>query len=102
MSDAEQVVQATPILDSGVMPPPRPKKRVLGVIIGMGIGVLFAVLIDQVSRTRGPNNFALLFYFTDIVLVVTVHELAHLLAGWLVGFHFDRISIGPLSLRIEY
>jgi hypothetical protein len=95
-------MSTTPILDSGTLLPPRPKKRILGAIIGLCIGLLFAAVIHHVSRTRGQNNLALFFYFANLVLVVTVHELAHLLAGWVVGFHFDRISIGPLSLRIEY
>jgi len=35
-------------------------------------------------------------------LGVVVHELGHLLAGWLVGFHFTSFGIGPVALAIEH
>jgi hypothetical protein len=31
--------------------------------------------------------------------VVTIHELGHLLGGWLVGMRFQQLTVGPLTLR---
>src|ERR1700726_4953895 len=92
----------TPILDSGILPPPRPKKRAMGAVIGFGIGILFAVVLDKFGSKASPPKFSLLFYFASVALAVTIHELDHLIAGWFVGFHFSHISVGPISVRVEY
>jgi hypothetical protein len=102
MSDSHESVSITPILDSGVLPPPRPKKRALGVIVGFGIGILFAVVVDKFISTASQPNLTLLSYCASFVLAVTIHELGHLTAGWLVGFHFSHISVGPFSVGLEY
>src|ERR1700747_2108156 len=102
MSDLKESISITPILDSGVLPPPRPKKRILGVILGFGIAILFAAAVDNFSSAKPQPHLAVLFYFGSLFLAVTIHELGHLTAGWLVGFHFSQISVGPLSLRVEY
>src|SRR5580704_15331162 len=101
MRSMDEIAAITPILDSGVLPPPRPKKRMLGLIIGFGVGILFAAAIEN-AATKSQSGLALLFYFPIIALVVTLHESGHLAAGWLVGFHFSSISLGPFSLKIEY
>jgi hypothetical protein len=102
MPDLHESVSITPILDSGILPPPRPKKRVFGVVIGFGIGILFAVVADKFSRTASRQDLTLLSYFVGIALAVTIHEIGHLAAGWWVGFHFSHISVGPFSVRLEY
>jgi hypothetical protein len=43
-----------------------------------------------------------MFYLLSFVLTVIVHEVGHLLGGWIVGFRFSFISIGPFSLKLEY
>jgi tryptophan-rich sensory protein len=93
---------ATPILDFGVLPPARPKKRALGLVIGACMGILFAVIVEKTSSTQSQTNLTLLSYLAILTLAVTIHELGHLAAGWLVGFRFSLISIRPLSLRVEY
>jgi len=93
---------STPILDSGVLPPLRPRKRALGVIIGFCIGILFAIVVDNVGSKGSHPGVALLSYFASLGIAVTIHELGHLAAGWFVGFHFSHISLGPFSLRVEY
>lgn len=93
---------STPILDSGVLPPLRPRKRALGVIIGFCIGILFAIVVDNVGSKGSHPGVALLSYFASLGIAVTIHELGHLAAGWFVGFHFSHVSLGPFSLRVEY
>ncbi len=102
MPNLRESVSVTPILDSGVLPPPRPKKRAFGLIVGFCIGILFAVIIDKFSSLKTQPYLPLLFYFASLGLAVTIHELGHLTAGWFVGFRFSSISIGPLSVRIEH
>ena len=102
MHDLQEAAPGTPILDSGVLPPVRRTKRAVGVILGFFIGIAFAVVINSVGNLGPHPGLAMLFYFTILGLVVTVHELGHLGAGWIVGFHFSHISIGPFTLKIEY
>jgi hypothetical protein len=39
-----------------------------------------------------------LFYFLTLFLALLIHELGHVAAGFTVGFHFQGIRIGPLTL----
>jgi hypothetical protein len=52
MNALRESPSATPILDSGVLPSPRPKKRTLGVIIGFVIGILFAPVIGHLGDSK--------------------------------------------------
>ena len=76
-------------------------------MFGFLLGMVFAVLLIQSSNSardvRNPAaDFTFLFWILTFVLTIAVHELGHLLAGWFVGFRFSFISIGPLSLKVEY
>jgi len=87
MLDLLESVSVTPILDSGVLPPPRPKKRLLGVVVGFPIGILFAVAVNNFGGPESQPHLAFLFYFATLALAVTIHELGHLTAGWLMDFN---------------
>jgi Zn-dependent protease len=70
-------------------------------------GIPFAVALISASnkaRETGTSaaDYVFFAYFLALVMIVVVHELGHLLAGWMVGFHFSSITIGPLSLFMEY
>ncbi len=41
---------------------------------------------------------ALLIPVLALYLAIGVHELGHLCAGWMAGFEFSRVSIGPIFL----
>lgn len=95
----------TPILDSAVMP--RRKKSSSSMLYGFLVGILFALIIilnaEKAQEARNPASaFIVIFYLTSIVLAVIIHEAGHLLAGWAVGLRFNSITIGPVSLHIEY
>ncbi len=38
----------------------------------------------------------------SFLLAVAVHEIGHLLTGWVVGFRFNSIQIGPLFVEDDY
>jgi Zn-dependent protease len=99
-------VVATPILDAGIRPK-GDRKRVGSMIFGLLAGLLFGGLsIHSSNLARDAGNpaadFVLMFFLLSFVLIVVLHEFGHLLAGWSVGFRFSFISIGPLSLSMEY
>ena len=107
MASGESIPCATttPILDSAVLPKPNRKKKIVGALWGLLLGFLFAAVLireDQVAARNRASDFMILFYFGVIVCVIVVHECGHLLAGWLVGFRFSRIAIGPFCLKIEH
>ena len=106
MTSTAQYPGATPILDSGVRPKGR-RKTVGSILIGFVMAIPFAmVLIAVTNQTRrfGADavNFVGVEYLAGFALAVTLHEIGHLLAGWMVGFRFSSLTIGPIALRLEY
>jgi Zn-dependent protease len=96
----------TPILDSGI-PAKRKSMSLAAIAFGLVTGVpSAAVLIAASNRASATHNpaadFMLVNYFLALLLAVVAHELGHLAAGWMVGFHFNSITIGPFSLHMEY
>ena len=94
----------TPILHSGIIPPKKPP-RLRGILFGFLIGIVFGA-VPMSAIARGNDNlwgylvFAL--YIPAIVTALIVHECGHLLAGWMVGFRFSSIAIGPVAFSLEY
>ena len=76
-------------------------------LIGFVLAIPFAVvLISVTSQTRrfgaAAANFVGIESLACLALAVIVHEVGHLLAGWMVGFRFSSITIGPMAVRLEY
>lgn len=76
-------------------------------IFGLLLAIPFTMLLIQSSNSardlRNPAaGLVFMFYLLSFVLTVIVHEVGHLLGGWIVGFRFSFISIGPFSLKLEY
>jgi hypothetical protein len=97
---------ATPILDSAVR---RKRKRQnlaaigFGLLVGIPFWAMLLVASNRAFATRSQGaNFIVVTYFLAVLSAIIVHELGHLSAGWLVGFHFSSITIGPVSLSLEY
>jgi Zn-dependent protease len=106
MTSKAQHPSATPILDSGVQPKGR-RKTLGGMLMGFVLAIPFAVvLISVTSQTRGfgaaAANFVGIESLACLALAVILHEMGHLLAGWMVGFRFSSITIGPMAVRLEY
>jgi len=55
---------------------------------------------DALFQGSGVHTPAMFFvvYFFALFLIISIHELGHLLGALAVGFHFERIRIGPLTL----
>lgn len=101
MSAPEQRAFTTPILDSGVLPQPRRKNAILGFLFGLLIGGLFLLVVLR-AGTEDQSEIALFSYFGVLGLAVVIHELGHLFVGWIVGFHFSSIALGPIIFGFEY
>jgi Zn-dependent protease len=101
-----QYPSATPILDSGVRPKGKPKS-IGSMLIGLVLAIPFVMVVISVAnetRRFGEQaaNFVLVAYLPCLALAVIAHEIGHLMAGWMVGFRFSSITIGPIALRVEY
>jgi len=95
----------TPILDSGALPLPVRQKRRTGNIRAIltllaGI-VLLLPVIAWTDKSRDPKT-GFILVVSALTLTTIVHELGHLFAGWMVGFRFSAIHIGPFSLSLEH
>jgi hypothetical protein len=67
------------------------------------LGLLLGVLISQSASGPGQRQGALtlwhiLWVIPIFYLAVAIHELGHLLGGWLVDFRFVMLVIGPLRV----
>jgi hypothetical protein len=73
-------------------------RGILALIAGI---VLMLPVIAWTDKSRNPKiGFILLI--SALTLTIIVHELGHLFAGWMVGFRFSVIHIGPSSLSLEH
>lgn len=105
MSVSEQPLTSSPtaILNSGVLPPIVRRKRANGfkgiIVLISGI-VLMLPVIAWIDRTKDIKTGCILL-LSALVLTITVHEVGHLVAGWMVGFRFAHIGIWPFSLNLE-
>jgi hypothetical protein len=107
MAEAEEILTnlPTPILDSGVLPPlvhrKRSRSRISAILTLIAGIVLMLPVIAWTDKSRNPKiGFILLI--SALALTTTIHELGHLLAGWMVGFRFSLIHIGPFSSTLEH
>lgn len=76
-----------------------------GIIAGAGIGYLFGSFGFD---TGAGANHSVMVKLTlvplavfSILLVIAIHELGHLLAGWSQQFEFRYISVGPILFEKE-
>ena len=102
MSGTTETVLNAPILESGVLPRRKPGKHLLGFIVGLLTSLLFAAVVGAISTNRTHTSATLLLSLPILMLTVALHELGHVAAGVMVGFHFSSISIGPLSIGLQY
>jgi hypothetical protein len=106
MAGAAKSIGATPILDSATRPPAK-KKSLGSMLSGFVLAIPYiAVLISASNNARQSGNsgsdFVFPTYILAIFLAIVIHELGHLAAGWIVGFRFDTLRVGPISLYFEY
>jgi hypothetical protein len=102
MPNGAEAPLPTPILDLEIPLPQRQSRlrsQALGFVIGLVSTLVFVAGVRGDSEHFGRIAASLLI---AIFLGILVHEAGHLLAGWIVGFHFSSIQVGWLSLSFEY
>src|SRR5713101_7833777 len=96
----------TPILNSGVLPERVRKKtrtaNVLGAIVGFFVGIIMIEVVGVQASGDLDNARGWLVFASVLIFSITVHELGHLSAGWLLRFRFSLISVGPFCLGLEH
>lgn len=104
MPETSPSTSLTPILDSGVLPRAHKKSAggfIIGILVLVGSCLVLQPTLAWTDKSHDPmTSFALVV--TALALTVIVHELGHVIAGWLVGFRFRMINLGPLSLGREH
>jgi len=102
MAGAPQTRPFTPLLDLQVPLPERKRglaNQLPGFLIGFAGAILFLAVFRNDQRTP---PYVALFIPVILFVVVLLHELGHLGAGKLVGFHFSVIQIGWFFLGFEH
>jgi hypothetical protein len=100
MPAAEETIAnlATPILDSGVLPPIAHRRRKAGniraILTLIAVIILLLPVIAWTDKNRNPK-VGFILAVSALTLTTIVHELGHLFAGWMVGFRFSVIHLGP-------
>jgi hypothetical protein len=92
----------TPILNLESPLPPLPsqiRSQAMGFVFGLGSTLLFFASIRGDSGHFGQIS---VIFVAAVFAAILVHELGHLLAGWIVGFHFNSIQVAWFSLMFEY
>jgi hypothetical protein len=102
MPNGAEAPLPTPILDLTVPLPQRRSRlrsQVVGFVFGIASTLVFLASIREDSEHFGVTSLIL---FIAIFAAILVHETGHLLAGWMVGFHFNSIQVAWLSFGFEY
>lgn len=92
----------TPILDLEI---PLPRRRfqlgsqAVGFVFGLASTLIF---LTSIRGDSGHFGVVCLILIAAIFGAILIHEIGHILAGWIVGFHFNSIQVAWLSLGFEY
>jgi hypothetical protein len=102
MPNGAEAPLPTPILDL-TLPLPQRRSRLRSQAIGFVFG-LIATLVFLAALRGDSEYFGVkpVILFIAIFAAIFAHEAGHLLAGWMVGFHFNSIQVAWLSLGYEY
>lgn len=82
-------------------------KKGFAIIIGVGIGIIAGIIIGVVSDSGESDGdfFTFLIYFALFILAymlqLVLHELGHLICGFLSGYEFISFRIGSLTFVKE-
>jgi hypothetical protein len=94
----------TPILES-CTPAGRARRRTsAGIITGrIAIFLIFIQSVHYGQKASGSSDVRseVLVFVAALSIMILIHELGHLIAGWLLGFRFREIAVGPLRLWLE-
>src|SRR5262249_6725475 len=80
------------------------RKRIGGIFITALIGgFLVFVQVANVGENASPSpkvGSAVVIVGAALVFTILTHELGHIVVGWLVGFRFSQIRVGPVQLHL--
>jgi hypothetical protein len=62
----------------------------------IGLGMAGAFIFGLLNPDPAPRGSFLIQLAGALMLTVAIHELGHVVAGWLVGFRLVHVSVGPL------
>src|SRR5438874_8523364 len=96
---SEAANSATPILDL-VKPLPSRDIAVTRLLLGFLFMLPFAAALNHVLSIWGTSG--LFWLFGLLIAVITIHEVGHVLAGQLLGFHIQGMAVGPVSIDNEF
>ena len=90
-------MSATPILDldQPAPVPPKTMRRLIGLCIGAFLGGMLIAVVATLPHWNWPRANGLLL-IPALYFSLALHELGHLIAGKLAGFHIGGISVGPV------
>lgn len=69
-------------------------------LVGLALGTVAGVVLVLASTRGGPTRKGLLLLVSEVLLVVSTHDLAHVVAGQAVGIRFSEAFLDG-KLRIE-
>lgn len=90
----------TPILDLEREPPEPPKRwlpRLIGLMIGVGIGLILILQDENQLPVWHWPAFNGLLLIPALYVSIAIHEIGHLIAGTLVGVDAGGIAVGGLT-----
>ena len=98
---AKAELSQTPVLDMEAPLPSPVRSPLRTVLLVVEVAFLPLVIAGSQAASKPYSLFTVpLFLIVAAVAAVGVHELGHVLAGWLVGFRCMVIAIGPLSFDV--
>ena len=86
------------------MPPIARSRRpstIRSILVLLGGLIVILPVIGWTDKSKDPKT-AFIVLACALALTIIVHELGHLSAGWMVGFRFNTIHLGPFSLGVEH
>lgn len=101
MTENEEQVSQTPVLDLEKEPPSPPatlRLRLTGIVVGLAIAALLITADEGGLPDWHWPAFNGLLFFPVLYVVIAVHELGHLVASRLVGLRSGGIAVGGFFL----
>jgi hypothetical protein len=96
---SEPSFSTTPILDQ-IKPLPSRETSVIALLVGFILALPLGAALNYALTTRQGNG--LLLILPVFFVIVTIHEFGHAIAGQLVGFRLQGMTIGPVCVSNEF
>ncbi|MFN7925278.1 MAG: M50 family metallopeptidase [Bryobacteraceae bacterium] len=78
------------------------KPLALGYLVVVAAGVTAGLSVNELGRRAGvpamPMWADMIAVPFGLAVAIALHEAGHMIAGWVVGFRFSSIAVGPLMI----